>query len=107
MCRAELPPGPEELCEDGMRRFWVLHQSYDQGDEKPWRRVSKGRDRRELTEVVRMLHEAAEQGFAHAQFNLGTMYDHGQGVDQSDATAVKWYRTVSYTHLTLPTSFEV
>ena len=26
------------------------------------------------------------------QFNLGWMYDHGRGVEQNDAEAVKWYR---------------
>ncbi|KAG0252301.1 hypothetical protein DFQ27_008154, partial [Actinomortierella ambigua] len=35
--------------------------------------------------------QAAERGDARAQFNLGTMYDTGRGVEQSDAEAVKWY----------------
>ena len=34
----------------------------------------------------------AEQGLAVAQFNLGLMYDEGQGVPQDYAEAVKWYR---------------
>ena len=34
----------------------------------------------------------AEQGDAKAQFNLGVMYDNGQGVTQDDKEAVKWYR---------------
>ena len=34
----------------------------------------------------------AEQGDASAQFNLGLMYDKGQGVKQDDVEAVKWYR---------------
>jgi TPR repeat protein len=34
----------------------------------------------------------AEQGKADAQFNLGGMYDYGQGVTQDDKQAVKWYR---------------
>ena len=33
----------------------------------------------------------AEQGDAHAQFNLGVMYKNGLGVTQDDKTAVKWY----------------
>ncbi len=36
--------------------------------------------------------KAAEQGYAKAQYNLGGMYDKGQGVPQDDAEAVKWYR---------------
>ena len=33
----------------------------------------------------------AEQGVAAAQFNLGIMYDIGDGVVQNYKTAVKWY----------------
>ena len=32
----------------------------------------------------------ADQGDADAQFNLGTMYDNGDGVPENDKTAVKW-----------------
>ena len=35
--------------------------------------------------------KAAEQGFAGAQYNLGAMYEVGQGVDQSDSMAMRWY----------------
>ena len=34
----------------------------------------------------------AEQGNADAQYNLGLMYDLGEGVPRDDAEAVKWYR---------------
>ena len=34
----------------------------------------------------------AKQGNARAQYNLGVMYDKGDGVLQDDKTAVKWYR---------------
>ena len=34
----------------------------------------------------------ADQGDADAQFNLGNMYYSGEGVPESDAEAVKWYR---------------
>lgn len=36
--------------------------------------------------------QAAEQGNAAAQYNLGAMYYKGQGVRQDDAEAVRWYR---------------
>lgn len=36
--------------------------------------------------------QLAEQGDATAQFNLGTMYDSGQGVRQDYAEAFRWYR---------------
>lgn len=34
----------------------------------------------------------AEGGDAGAQFNLGYMYDFGEGVPQNDDKAVRWYR---------------
>ena len=34
----------------------------------------------------------AEQGHASAQYNLGVMYDKGQGVTQDDKTAIKWWK---------------
>ena len=36
--------------------------------------------------------QLAEQGVAEAQYNLGVMYDNGQGVRQDDAEALRWYR---------------
>ena len=36
--------------------------------------------------------KAAEQGIAQAQYNLGVMYDNGEGVIQDDKEAVKWFR---------------
>ena len=34
----------------------------------------------------------AESGDPSAQFNIGLIYEAGQGVPQNDAEAVKWYR---------------
>ena len=34
----------------------------------------------------------ADQGDADAQFNLGVMYDNGEGVPEDDTQAVAWYR---------------
>ncbi|EPI3704007.1 tetratricopeptide repeat protein [Neisseria gonorrhoeae] len=39
--------------------------------------------------------QAAEQGNAAAQFNLGVMYENGQGVCQDYVQAVQWYRKAS------------
>ena len=38
------------------------------------------------------LKAAAEQRDADAQFNLGLMFDAGEGVPQNDTEAVRWYR---------------
>ena len=35
---------------------------------------------------------AAEQGDADAQYNLGHMYDTGEGIPKNPAEAVRWYR---------------
>lgn len=37
----------------------------------------------------------AEQGNVYAQFNLGLMYERGQGVLEDYAEAVRWYRTAA------------
>ena len=39
-----------------------------------------------------LLKTIAEQGDAATQFNLGLMYDTGDGVPQNDTEAVRWYR---------------
>ena len=36
--------------------------------------------------------KAAEEGDMNAQYNLGVMYEHGQGVKQSDLKAAEWYQ---------------
>ena len=93
MCRAELPPGPEKLFRDAIRRFVALDRRYSQGVNKPWRRISDDRDRRESAEVARVLHEAAEEGCAPAQSHLAGLYSLGTcGLTQSDALAMEWYR---------------
>jgi TPR repeat protein len=46
----------------------------------------------DYTEAVRLYSLAAEQGHAGAQYNLGFMFDIGQGVAQDRAEAIRWYR---------------
>jgi TPR repeat protein len=43
-------------------------------------------------EASRWYRQAAEQGNATAQINLGFMYENGRGVAQDDAEATRWYR---------------
>ena len=49
---------------------------------------------RQLSESINVKNEieAAKQGSAIAQFNLGEMYNYGRGVPEDAAEAVKWYR---------------
>ena len=56
------------------------------------------------TEAVKWYRKAAEQGYAKAQYNLGFMYERGQGVLQDDTGAVKWYRKAAEQGLALAQS---
>ncbi len=50
-----------------------------------------GQAEHELREETERITEAAYQGYASAQNNLGWMYAEGKGIAQDDAEAVKWY----------------
>ena len=50
--------------------------------------VSRG----DYATAYRLWRPLADQGNASAQYNLGFMYDNGQGVPQDYAAAVGWYR---------------
>ena len=55
----------------------------------------KGTEALEAGDFARAFKEwepLAEKGDDDAQFNLGLMYDRGEGVAQDSAEAVKWYR---------------
>ena len=49
-------------------------------------------ERGDFSNAMRMFRLVAEQGISEAQYNLGFIYDNGQGVPQNDKEAVKWYR---------------
>lgn len=42
--------------------------------------------------ALKWFEKAAAQGYANAEFNLGAMYQVGEGAPQSDAEAEHWYR---------------
>ena len=86
-CRAELPPGPQQVFDEAVREWMVLGRRYGQGD-KPWRKM-KGRDREVMHEILEKLREIADEGYAQAL--LGQLYHFGHGVKQNDATAAGWY----------------
>ena len=46
----------------------------------------------ELSPRVQELTEKEEQGGASAQYNLGVMYDNGEGVPKDNDKAITWYR---------------
>jgi hypothetical protein len=45
-----------------------------------------------LAAPLQQLHKQAEKGDAEAQFNLGLLYDRGQGVPKDKSEALRWYR---------------
>ncbi len=57
-----------------------------------WEDAIAAYEKGEYKTAVKWYRKAAEQGFSSAQFNLGLMYDNGQGVPRNNKEAVKWYR---------------
>ena len=49
-------------------------------------------NRGDYTTALKELRPLAEQGYASAQYNLGVMYYHGEGLAQDYEQAVYWYR---------------
>jgi len=48
-------------------------------------------EKQDFATALRLWTPLAEKGDANAQFSLGALYNHGQGVAQDYKTAVKWY----------------
>ena len=90
MCRAELPPGPGKLFEDGCRLYFPLRQILERNGGS-WSKLTAAQ-RRKMGEVLRDWKGAVDQGHAGAQCNLGAMYANGQGVPQNFKEALVWYR---------------
>lgn len=47
--------------------------------------------KRDVLAARKWFEQAAENGFAGAQFNLGNIYENGEGVPQDFVTAYKWF----------------
>ena len=47
---------------------------------------------KDYKEAVKWYRLSANQGYALAQYNLGSMYYNGQGVKKNNAEAARWYR---------------
>jgi TPR repeat protein/CHAT domain-containing protein len=64
------------LADDAPEWYLNAYKSYEKSDYK---------------QAVHWYKKGAEQGYAFAQYNLGLMYDNGEGVTQSFEQAVHWY----------------
>ena len=94
-CRAPFNVSDEE----NFKRFWKLVHDRSPGRHTPVAQNALGGMyangkgvKQDHTEAVEWYRKAADQGFAHAQFNLGIMYSNGQGVKEDHNEAVEWYR---------------
>ena len=87
--RAKLPDSAEKMFDDACTIYFPIQRRVEQDDES-WGPLSR-RQQREMNEAVRLWEGAAEQGLAEAQCNLGTMYQHGHGVDVNYKKAIEWY----------------
>jgi hypothetical protein len=58
----------------------------------PYEEADAAYARGDYPEALRIYRVLATQGVAAAQFNLGVMFDFGQGVGRDPAAAVRWYR---------------
>jgi hypothetical protein len=56
-----------------------------------WDQARSAHERGDYAAEVAAIRPLAEQGSTYAQYNLGVLYDRGQGVPQSDALAMQWY----------------
>jgi hypothetical protein len=57
-----------------------------------WDQARSAHEHGDYAAEVAAIRPLAEQGSAYAQFNLGVLYDNGQGVPQDDALAMQWYQ---------------
>ena len=90
ICRADLPPGPQQLFEQGCRLYLPSKQLVERSGGL-WDRLT-ATQRRTIDDTLDSWKGAAEQGHADAQWGLGNMYTEGQGVPQSFKEAGVWFR---------------
>jgi len=76
-----------------MRRLWPLFSARKRvpGSAKPFEDGVAAYHRGDYGTALKFWRPLAEQGNSPAQYNLGRMYDAGDGVPQDDAEAVKWW----------------
>jgi len=59
---------------------------------EPFEDATKAYNSGDYETAYRLIKPLAEKGLPEAQFNIGLLYDKGQGVPQNYAEAVTWYR---------------
>jgi hypothetical protein len=80
------------VSQDNKEAFkWYFRLAAEQGAALEGIEVDKFK-KKNIPQELKFLTNDAESGIAEAQFKLGMIYAHGQGVPQDDQQAVKWYR---------------
>ena len=82
MCRADLPPGPQQLFGDKRRLYFALSQVVERNGSSSWSELPAAQQRT-MDEVFRDWGGAEEQGHAKAQCNMGAVFRDGQGAPKS------------------------
>ncbi|MDG6408432.1 tetratricopeptide repeat protein, partial [Glaesserella parasuis] len=72
--------------------FAIAGNVYAETAEEKFDRAVQYAEQQNYQAAFPMFKELAEQGYAVAQFNLGVMYDKGQGVNQDYHQAAKWFQ---------------
>ena len=87
-CRAPLPPGPDKLADEAYHNYMRVKRQVDRlgGD---WSNLPPGLQR-EMDDVRERYAQAADQGHATAQRNLGVLFLTGQGVARDPGRARQW-----------------
>jgi TPR repeat protein len=60
--------------------------------EGDWDQARTAHERGDYAAEVAIVRPLAEKGYPFAQFNLGVLYDNGQGLPEDNALAMQWYR---------------
>ena len=72
--------------------FAIVDNVYAETVEEKFDRAVQYHKQQNYQAAFSIFKELAEQGYASPQFNLGLMYDQGQGVRQDYHQAFKWYQ---------------
>ena len=100
LCRAKLPPGPEQLFEVGGRKFLRVELRIIHGNRMKHQFLSKNgtrwgaltaEEQAIMDEVVAMWTQAAQQGHIPAQRNLAELFLEGHGVKKCGSKAAQWF----------------
>ena len=85
MCRADLPEDPETTFQEGYGIYWYLSRKLDHGLPLSSDEVQR------LSLVLDKWQASADQGYAPAQFALGTIFEKAHGVAPNFELALTYY----------------